>query len=86
MFVTFEGVEGAGKSTALEARKEEQRALQKQLAEEAKAEAARKQAEAEAREAQRLREADEALRRQQEEAKARDPFAGDDDTPSDPFA
>ncbi len=75
-----------GDPAKLEARKEEQRALQKQLAEEAKAEAARKQAEAEAREAQRLREADEALRRQQEETKARDPFAGDDDTPSDPFA
>ena len=75
-----------GDPAKLEARKEEQRALQKQLAEEAKAEAARKQAEAEAREAQRLREADEALRRQQEETKARDPFAGDDDGPSDPFA
>ena len=84
-----------GDPALLEARKEEERALRKRLAEEEQAEAARKreeearkQAEEEAREAQRLREADEALRRQADapgNAAPPDPFRQDNDPP-DPFA
>ena len=74
-----------GDPAALEARKAEQREVQKRLAEQAKEEAARKRAEEEARQAERLRQADEALRRQAA-GEASNPFAGDDSEPPDPFA
>ena len=74
-----------GDPAALEARKAEQREVQRRLAEQAKEDAARKRAEEEARQAERLRQADEALRRQAA-GEASNPFADDDSEPPDPFA